>query len=427
MFPRNGERSDAGLLRVRPAAFAAIFIVAAAGYGARPSDGLPPIWMLRGAVPVVNCTGGAKLAVVLHLPKATGGQTPRLVGGVVWVGRHYVAAADTQAVLRWSFGPAARGLPVTLFSDTKARFNAALFGYGHRLLALAARPSAAAAVAALLSSAAGPPKGQRVPHWNLTGGAGGSPIGWWSAAAPPTLGWIAATSNPANGDDGLLVWLSGRGAQADIQLRLGEPSNTLFTSKDGKYLGWVDGGHRVRWIKPSHRQAVVIHSLRLRSAGGLRFGAFSPHGRRLLLVASHTSTGGGVELISVRRRAPKSEHTLRLWPPDGGAVCPCPPVYSRSGKIASVATFRYGHRSPVGIFITGTRSVTTRCYIRLRGDLPVAMAFSPNGSKLAVEGWYHVFIFRMPKKFRSPSHLRFHEPHWSADWHSPSAPPLPPQ
>ncbi len=387
--------------------------------------GAAPVFIvLRGGPQRALCTGGIALRCILHLPKPAGNLTDRLTPGLVWLGSNSVAAAGARAVYRWRF----RGSPAhckVLMSAAPGHYFARAYGSSRRVLVSILTASGNAAVlAALLPKRAirgfsGPPNSQI-----LRGGPAGADVRWRSAAVPRTLAWLAAISLLPDHRRQITVCRIGRGQPRRSHLPLSEPEVQLFASADGGWLAWVDGGHWLHALNMSRRSGIV-HGQRIFTREGLRYGALSPHGQKVLLVASHWSTGGAVRLISIRRVSPATERVLTLWPDDQGAVCACPPNYSPSGLLAAAATFRYGTREPVDVYVVSAGRLAILCRISLKGDMPIALAFSGDGSELAVECWYHVYIFRLPQHFLSLSQRRYHEPTWSQDWTHPVVRKLP--
>ena len=383
-----------------------------------PLAAAPPLLVARGNPVLVNCSKGILLRQTLTLPRAARAHTARLVPGVIWIGSHRVAAADTQGVLRWRFthAPVTRAT-ITASSDGEQPLG--LFGSGQR---------------AFVVTVGGGEKGE-APHISVVGftpqknsgpfrvcssrgpfGAAGDLDGRWpSAIIPGTLKWMAILPSSAAPHDRIRIWQFGRCAFSSQSAGLFEPHNHAFSSEDGRFLGWVDGG---RWVSVMavNRAASQFRRVHLVARPGLRYGAFSAHGRRMVLVASHEGSPGAVRLILAHRDAPARERVLKLWGRADGAVSACPPVFSPSGALIAAATVRIGAHWPVGIWIISTGSFRTLYYIKLRNDFPIALAFSHRGGSLAVECWYHVLIFRATGPRPDIVQRVFHRPAWYDFW-----------
>ena len=370
--------------------------------------GAAPVFIvLRGGPQRALTTGGIALRCILHLPKPAGNLTDRLTPGLVWLGPDSVAAAGARAIYRWRF----RGSPAhckVLMPAAPGHYFAGAYGSSRRMLVSILPASGNTAVAAILPKpairgASGPANPQ-----TLRNGPAGVAVRWRSAAVPRTLRWLAAISLLPNHRRQVAVWRIGRGQPRRSHLPLGEPEARLFASADGGWLAWVDGGHWLHALNMSRRRGIISRQ-RIVTREGLRYGALSPHAQKVLLVATHWNTGGAVRLISIRRVSPATERVLTLWPDDQGAVCACPPVYSPSGQLAAAATFRYGTREPVDVYVVSAGRLAILCRISLRGDMPIALAFSGDSAELAVECWYHVYIFRLPQHYLSAVQRRYHE------------------
>ena len=397
----------------------------AAGLGAlimaTCASAAPPFMVSRSDKVMTRFSKGIRLEHVLALPMTAGPRTPRLAPGVIWVGSHKVAAVDSQGLLCWHFahGQVTRTLAA---AGSLKTMPAGLFGSGRRAFAVTVARSGKGKIPQISVAGCTPRKNAGLfpvcsPQGSF-GTANDLNSRWLSVIAPRTLKWMALFPSSACPQDRLRIWRFGRCAFSAQSVGLFETDNSAFSSDDGHFLGWVDGGHWVTLLAIG-RASGQPRRIHLVARLGLRYGALSARGKRMVLVAGHIGNGGGVELIMARTNAPARERVLTLWHAPYSAVGACPPVFSHSGALIAAATVRMGVHWPVGIWIISTKGFRTLYHINLRNDLPVAFAFSRRGGNLAVECWYHVLIFHIAGPRPNRVQTLFHRPTWYASWSRP--------
>ena len=392
------------------------------------------VYPVRDVKPRVVCSGGAVLKHILTLRSHT---RARLIPGIVWTGPRQIVAEDSLSrLVRWNFSgkvvqnvskpvhTSPGGITLGLFKSLGGAVSASLVSNGpNRNTALKLDILSAQALSAGSRISGRELRSVSVPDYGLEG-----KLNFFSLVVPPRAAWLATIpAGPAAPGSRIRLWRFGTGKPLRWSVRLLEPENRGFATDDGSYLAWVSFGHWVRMLRvrgPGHG-FTKVHVI----GPDLQYGAFSPDGRIMVLEAGGTSSilGGKVQLISLRSDSPARERVLGLWGRAYRAVPVCPPAFSQNGKLLVAATLRLGSKWPVGIWVISGRSFTTLCYLGIRNDLPERIAFSTGRSELAVQCWYHVFVFRLPKRFPSRSQRIFHEPKWFNMWTSPKTIMFPPQ
>ncbi len=356
----------------------------------------------NGRAPQVACSGGIALERILDVP-ARNGLTP-LFPGLAWVGRHRLAvAASGRKLLLWNLTHADAKLSTSLFKLDRRALIVRLFGNKNalRVLSLLSPKPNRPSVLEITSLSLRNINKQSISSFRLP------PLAvppeehlyqpFVSAVIPASGGWLAAIPLPAAIGEGINILRMRTGRLVGPRIPLFEPWNAIFCSADGQWLAWVCGGHTLRVISVGKKTRVTrIDRLISQS---LATGALSPHGRRALVMTSvRGPPGGPVRAILVRTADPLRERVMHLWGRLDPAVVQCRPHFTRSGALAAMAALKIRTpKWPVDIWIISTTDFTVRCCIRLRFEFPQDLVFSPNGSRLAVEGNYHVLIFRLPK------------------------------
>lgn len=352
-----------------------------------------------------KCTGGVKLIHILHLPKPGKNHTPCLVPGFVWLRENQIAAADQSGIIKWTFSKKAVERTIIKVKRTPGEYLSGLFGSQHRLLLAMGTISKSPrlSVRGFSLPAFSPLAGICNPPFRETG-AGRSGHRWLSFVIPPTLKWMAFFPKLIKDREAFHLWRFSDCKYLAIPAMVSEPDARMFTSGDGAYLGWVNGGHWMSLMKVG-KSPKNIQRIHLFTQTGLRYGTLSPHDHRAVLVASHLNSGGSVKLIMVKTFHPSAERVLTLWPANYSAICACRPSFSVSGNNLAAAAYHLKARWKHGvwvkhsdIWVISRKQFKTFGYITILNDLPRAMSFSPDGSYLAVECWYRVFIFSVAKK-----------------------------
>ncbi len=362
---------------------------------------------MQGYTPQVNvrCADGISLTHVLAIPGTSHEPRP-LLAGVVWAGRDGILAITYTHLLQWKF------------SAGKAECTATALGskVGHQRIGLFARHQGA-----VLVSACGPTTGHKpalilsrisagalaLRQWlRLSGEASGIRVGpggrvdFPRVIFPAAGDWIGTVPYDAVPGDRLVIRRIGRGAAPAETHRLFETRNIGFAAADGKSFGWVSLGHWVRLLAMGNGSGVVA---RIHVTGpDIQYGALSPRGRQLALIAYGPSTllGSQTILELLRANNPSQEKLLQLSNGYTTNMAPaCPPVFSPDGRLVAAATLRRTSHFPDEVLIVDAGSPGIYCKARFGMDAPISLAFSPGGRQLAIECWYRIFVFKLPKGF----------------------------
>ena len=256
-------------------------------------------------------------------------------------------------------------------------------------------------------------------NWPNQGYCVGPPDGDWVASVALPHRHFRALSHILDSTDfgfvgySIHVWNLRSGRQMGSGYPVIEPWAEAFCSPRGHRLGWVCAGHWLRVVNVQEAPRVV-RSFRL-IASELRAGAFAPGGNRVVMLSdADRNIGSRLSVKEIDLRSPSVERELELAP--RRAIIACAPKFSPGGRrIAVAAAGKFGNR----FWILSSKTLRLHAMATCHGDLIQSMAFSPDGHQLAVEFWYRVLIFRLPK-FISGQGTHVHEPAWDVRWTRPT-------
>jgi WD40 repeat protein len=196
----------------------------------------------------------------------------------------------------------------------------------------------------------------------------------------------AASRRPRDGEFTVKVW-DARTGEAELTLTNEKAGfNGVAFSPDGTRLAAIDTGHRIRvWDSASGRPLFVCGPARGAGSGGRV--AFSPDGRHLV------ATGGAVTVWDAATG--KELRTLEGSPTDADRL-----AFSRDGKLLAAAA---PDTVVLWDFASG-REVSS--YPLHGGPLLVDLAFSPDGTRLAIGNSGSLDIWEVGVKWQTPTAVR---------------------
>ena len=353
----------------------------------------------------VRCADGLSLTHVLAIPGIAHDRHP-LLPGVVWAGHGRILAITYTHLLQWTFSAGKAECIGTTLGPNLGPQRIGLFPFRQKAMLVSARGPGAGHKSAIVLSRVSPGI-TAIQQWNrLPGEACGIRVGAGGRVVFPLVclpasgDWIGTLPYDAVAGDRLVVRPLGQGAAPPKAPLLFEQRNMAFAAADGKYCGWVSQGHWARLLAMGKNLGAVtrIHVI----GPDLQYGALSPHGRQLALIAYGPATliGSQILLELLKTHNPKQEKLFAIardFPTNRAPACP--PAFSSDGRLVAAATIRRTSHFPGEVLIVDAAAPESYCKARFGIDTPVSLAFSPGGRHLAVECWYRIFVFRLPKGF----------------------------
>lgn len=409
-FPRSPESRGK---RFSAAALLALIIATAAVRRPVPvlasvvSSPGPLIGRMQGYTPrvKVRCADGLSLTRVLAVPGIKHDGHP-LLGGIVWVGHRHILAFTYSRLLQWSFSGRKTVCTSAALGPNVASQRLGLFAFHKKAVLVSARASGASHKSALVLSAV-LPGSLAIRQWiklpgeacGIRRGPGGR-VDFPRVILPAAGGWIGAMPHHAVPGDRFVIRRLDRTAVTAKMPLLFEPRNIGFAAADGDSCGWVSQGHWVRVLamKRGPGRVARIHVI----GPDIQYGALSPHGGQLALIAYGPSTllGSQTLLLLLNTNNPSQEKLFSLSRGYTRSEAPaCPPVFSSDGRLVAASTLRRTSHLTDEILIIDAGQPKVYCKARFGFDAPICLAFSPGGRHLAVECWYRIFVFKLPKGF----------------------------
>ena len=201
------------------------------------------------------------------------------------------------------------------------------------------------------------------------------------------------------------LWRSKSGTSIPARFPpLWQAHNWLFCDTSGRELGWVSSGHYV-WLArltASGSQLPAPSPVRIISSG-LRRCALAPDGKHLLLLASREPyQPSDVKAILAPRSGSGVEKVSWIAGTGGDSDSGIPiagPAFSPNGKLAAIGLLS-PHATPGGVagadvYIVSVRKFHILYKVEIPGIIPIALSFSPDGSRLAVESQQSIVVLHI--------------------------------